>query len=363
MRYGMIGCGKVFHQRHWPALKGHKDIEIAILCDNDAELLAKTKAITGIEHTTTDWREVVQSKEIDAVLLGVLPDLNPMMVEGAAAAGKHIYVEKPIAATVSEGRRVIELAREAGVKLCIGHQRRYSDCEIRTRELIDQGTLGPIHKVFVTHNLPNQPVIFPPEKWWDWKYRYGHGRWLLWAIHHVDLLCFYLQDEPIRVIAEMGQYGTGGSRESEDNAWGIFRFKRGGMGIVEIGGSQHPCHPETFSREGEERMEVCGAKGTVFHARGRGLFRTNIPAEGSLEPHYSETSMIPIPDDMHNQHRRLHEAFREEIEGDGTPAVTGEDGLRAIEMIMGGYLSVLEGRAVNLPLSDEDLQKIESYKD
>ena len=63
---------------------------------------------------------------------------------------------------------------------------------------------------------------------------------------------------------------------------------------------------------------------------------------------------------MYAQHRRLHEAFAQCIEEDGPSPVSGEDALRAVEMIMAGYLSMIEEHAVKLPLSDRDLRTIEA---
>ncbi len=362
MRYGVIGCGKVFQKRHWPSLKGHPEIQITMLCDVDEAKLASVSQETGISNTTLRWEEVVESKQIDAVLICTLPDMNLKICEAAAAAGKHIYVEKPIACTVTEGRRIVEAAHCANVKLCVGHQRRFAECELKAREMILQGQIGNVFKIFVTHNLPNQPILWPESRWWDWKYLYSHGRWLHWAIHYVDLVCYLIGDTPIKAYCEIAQYGEGGPRLAEDNAWGLFRFKRGGMGIVEIGGSQHAVHPETLTREAEERMEICGTSGSIYYARGRGLFRVNIPASGSRDPNFEEISTTPEPPDMYAQHRRLHEGFLTSVR-DGNPSpVSGEDAVRALEMILAGYLSMIEGRVVNLPLSGMDIQKMEELR-
>ena len=147
---------------------------------------------------------------------------------------------------------------------------------------------------------------------------------------------------------------------SEDNAWGLFRFRQGGMGIIEIGGSQHAVHPDTLSSDAEERMEIAGSQGSIFYARGRGRFRTNIRPDNPRDPVIEETATTPEPEDMFAQHRRLHEAFAQCIQDDGPSPVSGEDALRAVEMIMAGYLSMCEERAVKLPLSAEDLQKVEA---
>jgi predicted dehydrogenase len=362
MRYGVIGCGKVFQKRHWPSLKGHPEIQVSMLCDVDEVKLASVSQETGISRITRHWEEVVDSSQVDAVMICTLPDMNLQICEAAAAAGKHIYVEKPVACTVTEGRWIVEAAKRAGVKLCVGHQRRFAECELKAREMILQGLIGNVFKIYVTHNLPNQPVMWPEVKWWDWKYLYSHGRWLHWAIHYVDLLCHLLEDTPVKAVCEIAQYGEGGPRLAEDNAWGLFRFQRGGMGIVEIGGSQHAVHPETLTREAEERMEICGTKGSIYYARGRGLFRTNIPVQGSGEPNWVDTITTPEPPDMYAQHRRLHEGFLASVRDGGPSPVSGEDAVRALEMILAGYLSMIESRAVTLPLNNADIQKIEKIR-
>jgi predicted dehydrogenase len=363
MRYGVIGCGKVFQRRHWPSLKGHPRIRIAMLCDVNKEVLAKVSQETGVTSTTNEWRAVVEADDVDAVLICTLPDLNLAVCSAAAAAGKHIYCEKPIACTITEGRRIIEAAREARVKLCVGHQRRFCAADRKALEMIRAGAIGNIYKILMSHNLPNSPKMWKAERWWDWRYLYSHGRWLHWAAHYCDLICYLMNDEPVKVICEIAQYGEGGPRLSDTDAIGIFRFRRGGMGVVEVGGSQFSVHPDTLSNEAEERTEICGTNGSIFYARARGLFRTNIPAGGwAREPNFVESHTDEEPADMYAQHRRLHEAFLEAIEKDGSSPVSGEDALRAVEMIMGGYLSMMQRRAVTLPLSDEDIRAIEALR-
>src|SRR3990172_230476 len=176
MRYGVIGCGKVFRKRHWPSLKGHPEIKVSTLCEIDREKLAAVSQETGITQTTTDWREVVSSPDVDAVLICTLPDQNLPICEAAAAEGKHIYVEKPVACTITEGRKITQAAKQAGVRLCVGHQRPFAECETKAREMIHEGRIGPVFKVFVTHNLPNQPTMWPEDRWWNWDYLYSHGR-------------------------------------------------------------------------------------------------------------------------------------------------------------------------------------------
>ncbi|WP_428938995.1 Gfo/Idh/MocA family protein [Fontivita pretiosa] len=362
MRYGVIGCGKVFQKRHWPSLRGHPRIQFAMLCDINREILARVSQETGVTRTTTNWRDVVNS-DVDAVLICTLPDLNVEVCEAAAAAGKHIYCEKPIACTITEGRRIIAAARQAGVKLCVGHQRRFCAADRKAIEIIRAGQIGEIFKILMSHNLPNSPNMWPSHRWWDWRYLYSHGRWLHWAAHYVDLICYLMNDEPVKVVCEIAQYGEGGPRLSDTDAIGIFRFRRGGMGIVEIGGSQFAVHPDTLSAEAEERTEICGTNGSIFYARARGLFRTNIPPGGwSRQPNFVESHTDEEPADMYAQHRRLHEAFLETIEKDSASPVSGEHGLRAVEMILGGYLSMIQGRAVTLPLSQADIDAIEALR-
>lgn len=122
----------------------------------------------AVEHGlrfTTDWNEVLSDPEIDAVILCTPHSLHTQQVLAAAAAGKHVFCEKPLALTRADAERSVEACRASGVKLGIGHERRFEPAAVEVRRMIREEVLGTI--MHVEANFSHDKLANVPET--DWR--------------------------------------------------------------------------------------------------------------------------------------------------------------------------------------------------
>ena len=148
----MIGMGSIARNRHVAALRSHAvQVAIRAICDADPAAVERSRADVPEADAYTDSRALLADPAIDAVLLALPNHLHLEGCRQAAAAGKHILLEKPIARTPAEADEVIAAARQAGVMLMIAHSDRYSPVFRETKRLLDQGALGEVIALHVDH--------------------------------------------------------------------------------------------------------------------------------------------------------------------------------------------------------------------
>jgi predicted dehydrogenase len=124
LRIGVIGCGLIAQVMHLHYLRELADrFEIAALCDVSEELVRACAEDYGVPHIFARWQDLLTAP-LDAVLILTSGSHAPIAI-AAAAAGKHMLVEKPMCFSVAEGRAMIEAARSAGVTLMVGYNKRY----------------------------------------------------------------------------------------------------------------------------------------------------------------------------------------------------------------------------------------------
>jgi predicted dehydrogenase len=114
---------------------------------------------------TTDWNEVLSDPDIDAVILCTPHSLHTQQVLAVAAAGKHVFCEKPLALTRADAERSVEACRASGVMLGIGHERRFEPAMVEVRRMIREGVLGTI--MHAEANFSHDKLANVPET--DWR--------------------------------------------------------------------------------------------------------------------------------------------------------------------------------------------------
>lgn len=120
LRFGVIGCGGQATQVHVPNMAALDGAATVAYCDIDQARAEHLLNTYGGDYATTDAQRIIADNSIDAVLIQVGPRLHPTLVKAAAAAGKHIFVEKPIAVDLADALDVIQAVEEAGVKFIFG---------------------------------------------------------------------------------------------------------------------------------------------------------------------------------------------------------------------------------------------------
>lgn len=140
---GVISCS-IMAQRHMKAVMDNKNAELRWICDIDEELLKETAENLGIERYTTNYKQILEDPEVDAVIIVTPDQTHKQIVLDAAAAGKHILCEKPLALTIADCREMVEASEKSDVKMMVGQICRYTPGFRLAKELIDRGEIGEL---------------------------------------------------------------------------------------------------------------------------------------------------------------------------------------------------------------------------
>ncbi len=203
VRFGMIGCGTVAGYGHLPALASLTDvIELVAISDLNESRLAELKEKYNLEATYADYHELLARDDIEAIGMAVpLPNHYQVVID-AAAAGKHVFGEKPIAPTVEQGMEMVEAMDRAGKLFAINFEMRHSDPMPEMKRLLDSGAIGELKVVrFVGNWMGGR---------WAGEDRYrmliteGLGPIVDCGIHYFDLARWFTGSE----YAEISAKGT-----------------------------------------------------------------------------------------------------------------------------------------------------------
>jgi predicted dehydrogenase len=146
LRVGVIGCGGLARGAHIPALLGMKNtdnVEIVAVCDVYQRNLDLGVKATGAK-AYTDYRQILDSKDIDYVTIVTPEHWHARMTLDAADAGKHIYCEKPMTWSIEEGKKVVKKIEQTGVKMQVGVQGMSDDSYETARKYIKEGAIGKV---------------------------------------------------------------------------------------------------------------------------------------------------------------------------------------------------------------------------
>lgn len=218
---GIIGAGNFTKMTVMPAIKNagahYKYISSA------GGLTAKSLANKyGFEFSTTDYREILNDKEVDLVMITTRHNMHAAMVEETLKAGKHVFVEKPLALTKEELNKVIEVYTnlKSPFSLSVGFNRRFSPHIQKAKQLLSNSPLN----IIATMNAG----FIPPDVWVQ-DMKIGGGRIIGEACHFIDLMIF-LTGSKVKQVC-MNAMGLQ-PEENTDNAIITLKFENGSQGVI-----------------------------------------------------------------------------------------------------------------------------------
>ncbi|MDP4181919.1 MAG: Gfo/Idh/MocA family oxidoreductase [Bacillota bacterium] len=149
VKLGILGCGIAAKDLHWPALKQIKDkFDIVTVCNHTIDKAKEFAQMVGNVPFVTDYKEVLANKEVEAVSILLPIHLNHQVTKEALEAGKHVIVEKPIAANLNEAEDMLTFESKYKSVMMVAENFRYEPLYIRAKELIDQGKIGKPYSAF-----------------------------------------------------------------------------------------------------------------------------------------------------------------------------------------------------------------------
>lgn len=316
-----------------------KDAALVAAADPDPGARERAKKLTR-KPVYEQTEELLARSDVDAVIVTGPTHLHAGLVDAACAAGKHVYLEKPIASSIGDGARVADAATRAGVNLTLGFNRRFHPLYEQARQLIRDGRLGRIHAVQTTFCELAQADTMP-----EWKRHRATGGGVLLdlASHHIDLLRWFLDDEVATVEASIE------SEQTEHDSARIQLKLHGGAQVQ----SWFSCRTAV-----SDWLEFAGEKGTMRVDRhrprislrvprrlGYGVRSAQVAPSADLAAWWLKRTVRPSEEPSY---RRILEAFVGELRGEARTTPNVVDGMRALEVVVGAEESARGGTVVNL---------------
>ena len=249
---GMVH-GRAYHQVRQRFPESGLIPELVVCADDVSNRCEQARNMLGFTRTTTDWREVMDDPDVSVVNITAPNHLHLDMVRTAAAAGKHIFCEKPVGRSPAETAEITRTAAEAGVLTWVGYNYRWAPLVQHTRSLVADGVLGDI-----THYRGRFFAGYAshPDGVLSWRFRRedaGSGALGDLMSHVTDMAhllagpirrvvgqkALIIEDRPVAPAGEGTHFsvGTGGQRESvtnEDYSGALVEFENGALGTFEV---------------------------------------------------------------------------------------------------------------------------------
>ena len=248
IRCGVIGLGW-FGEHHVDALQQLPLVDVQAVCTRTESRLKEIKDTYRVPRAYTDYRALLADKDIDMVTIvtHIKEHLQPTV--DALAAGKHVFLEKPMADSVEDCDRIIAAAAKAGTCFMVGHICRFDTVYALAKEEIDAGNLGSIISMHARRNLAKW---ITPSHLKKISALFGDG------VHDLDLMLWYSGAKPKTVYAQ--SLNTRPELPNDDLGWAMFRLDSGAIAVIE----NIWCLPENAPYAIDARMEIVGTKGAIY---------------------------------------------------------------------------------------------------
>ncbi|MGQ9500614.1 MAG: Gfo/Idh/MocA family protein [Anaerolineae bacterium] len=247
VKYGIIGLGW-FGEYHGEALAGLPNVELYALCTRTESRLKELGKKFGVTKLYTDYNEMLADPELEAVSITTMWDQHTAPTLAAIRAGKHVFLEKPMASTVADCRAIVQAAKASDKFFMVGHIVRFNPRYAAVKREIAAGKIGKIVSIYARRNVPVSigaqvlPKIGPI---------IGDG------VHDTDIMLWYTG---AKIVSAYAQTLNVHGHKYPDIGWTMYRFDSGAIGVLE----NVWCMPDKKGYFPDERMEIIGAEGGVY---------------------------------------------------------------------------------------------------
>ena len=326
---GVIGAGRIGMLHAQNLARRIPRARVAIVADPRLACARAAAAASGAEAAVADYRAVLERPDVDAVVICSSTDTHARLIREAAAAGKHIFCEKPIDHDLQRIREALDAVAAAGVRFQVGFNRRF-DPDFRTlAEKVHAGAVGTPQFVRLTSRDPEPP---PPEY-----LRASGGIFMDMSIHDLDMARHLVQDAVVEVYASGSVHDpTIAAAGDLDTAIIVLRFAGGALCTID--NSRRTAYGY------DQRLEVFGAEGCLGVPNRRRTHLEHWDRQGQhREPpvhFFLERYEQSYVDEM----REFVDCVRHGRE----PSVSGLDGLQAVLLADAARVACAQNRPVRI---------------
>lgn len=334
--FAIVGCGHIA-KKHAESIMKVQGAKLLAVCDTDPEKMKpfiEEYDVMGF----TQLSEMLALDELDIVNICTPSGFHKKIALEIANAKKHVIVEKPIALTLEDTDDIINACKDNGVKLSVVHPNRFRPVMQELKNAVNNGDFGKLSHANATVRWNRNDEYYAQAPWRGTKTLDG-GVLMNQAIHNLDLLV-WIMGEPEEV------YSMSATRlrniEAEDVSTGVIRFKNGALGVIEAATTIYP-------KNLEETLSIFGESGTVKIGGTTANFVEHWNVKSMNEDEVTDL-ISSIKADPYGipGHQCIIEDMIDAIAKDRDPIVTGEDGKKALKLVLALYESAEKNHPVKI---------------
>ncbi|MCZ1264755.1 Gfo/Idh/MocA family protein [Paenibacillus tundrae] len=328
LNVGIIGCGSIARLRHIPEYAVNPNVGNITFCDYKIERAEKFASSYGSRAYVTH-KELLLHEKPDIVSICTPLASHANIAVDSANSGAHVLCEKPIASSEVDAIAMIEAAKRNNVLLMIGHNQRFFPWHIKAKEIIKEGRLGkPLSfRSMFSHSGPEHWSADGINSWFFDKSQAMAGVVADLGIHKVDIIRWLLEDDVAEVGATM-QTLCKTNTELDDNAVIMLRMKNGAIGVVEVSW--------TFPNGEKNTTEIIFERGIM---KIDDYLTENVIVEfsnGTIEKYSFKQQTIGKRVQINSM---VIDNFVNSVLNQTKPLISGEEGLKALEIILAAISS------------------------
>jgi len=347
MNYALIGCGRI-STNHIKAAVNNK-LNIVAVCDVVEDNMESLLAKHGLEKEAsikryTDYKQLIKENDIELISIATESGLHAEIALYCIEHGINVIIEKPMAMSIEDANKIIEMGEKKNVKVSACHQNRFNIAVQEMRKALEAGRFGKLSHGTI-HVRWNRNQNYYTQAPWRGTWAQDGGALMNQCIHGIDLLRWMMGDEVEEVYGVTRQQFHD-YLEAEDIGMAVVKFKDGAIATIEGTTNVYP-------RNLEETLYLFGEKGTVKLG---GTSTNNIDVWEFLDETEEDNKNKGLEEETcnvyGNGHTSLFADVIDAINNDRKPYVDAVAGRNALEMILAIYKSQKTGQPVKLPLDN-----------
>ena len=344
MKYALIGCGRIA-VNHIKAMRNN-NLELVALCDIDLShietLLKKTEFKTDAPKYADYKKMIFEHPEIELIAIATESGIHAEIAIYCMEQKINVIVEKPMAMSMEDANKMIQVSETNKVKLCVCHQNRFNIAVQEMRKALEKGWFGRISHGSINVRW-NRNQDYYNQASWRGKWVSDGGALMNQCIHGIDLLRWMMGDEVEEVYGQTRQQFHN-YLEAEDVGMAVVKFKNGAIATIEGTVNVYP-------KNLEETLYLFGEKGTVKLG---GTSCNNIDVwDFEEDQNNKQAGLVEETSNVYgNGHTSLYADMVDSIVNDRKPYVDGYAGKNALEIVLAIYKSQLLQKSIKMPLCD-----------
>lgn len=334
--WGLIGASNIARQRIAGAIQHSNHGRLVGIASHSPSLAQQFARDFNIPFSYASVADLLANPEVAAVYVSSTNQHHHAQVLAAAAAGKHVLCEKPLATRLEDAIEMVAACRARGLVMGTNHHLRNATTVRAIRQRIADGSIGETLSAMVS-----QPIFIPEKEWRRTNYAAGAGVSFDILVHSADAIRFVLGREPVEVSA-IGRSSPSMAEGVHDAIMAVFGFE---------GGAIAQLYADFNTPQARNRIEIHGSEGSIVGADVLGK-APGLPGRVSLRRKGVEEE-IAVESDTSRYLVGIN-LFNAAIRGEGQPACSGGDGIRSLAMILAAEQAARTG--IRVPIGNEGLE-------